>query len=90
MSHDRLRELLQQLRATLEEQEEQEVDEATLAELRALDDDIEALLAEHEDAPDSDSIIERATEAEAKFSARHPVAGSFLRQLIDTLSRMGI
>ena len=90
MSHARIRELMQQLREALEKQDEEEVDEATLAELRALDADIEALLQEQEDAPDSESIIERAAEAEAGFAARHPVAGGFLRQLIDTLSRMGI
>lgn len=90
MSHARIRELMQQLREALEQQEEKEVDEATRTELRALETDIEALLEEQEDAPDSESIIARAAEAEARFAARHPVAGGFLRQLIDSLSRMGI
>lgn len=90
MSHARIRELMQQLREALEHQDEEEVDEATRAELRALDADIEALLAEDEEGPDSESVMERAAQAEAQFAARHPVAGGFLRQLIDTLSRMGI
>lgn len=90
MSHAHIRELMQQLREAIDEQEGQGIDEATRSELRALDADLEALLDEQADAPDSDSIIERATEAESAFAARHPVAGGFLRQMIDTLSRMGI
>lgn len=89
MSLDNAEALLRELRAELE-REGDAMDDATRECLRALDADIQALLAQQEDAPDSDSIISRATEAEAEFAARHPVAGGFLRQLVDTLSRMGI
>ncbi|MBY8965605.1 DUF4404 family protein [Algiphilus sp.] len=89
MSQDRVQELLRQLREELEDSE-RGADAETRERIRALEADIQALLAEHSDAPDAQSIMERARAAEVEFANRHPVAEGFVRQLIDTLSRMGV
>lgn len=89
MSHDRVQELLRQLREELEDSE-RGADAETRERIRALEADIQSLLAEQDDAPDAQSIMERARAAEVEFANRYPVAEGFVRQLIDTLSRMGV
>lgn len=40
--------------------------------------------------PDADSLVERAQEISAKFAVRHPHMEPALRELADTLARIGI
>ena len=61
---------------------------ATLA--RELDHDIHELLDPETDATLPDQALEKARSLESDFVAEHPVAAQFLRQIMDTLSKMGI
>ena len=84
MSNERIKNLLVQLR---EEIGKADVD-AELQELMAdLDNDIHAVI---ENDSDAGALVERATGLEANFAVKHPAAARFLREVIDTLARMGI
>lgn len=65
-----------------------ELDEETLALARKLDRDIDELIetAENRNSPALDDAIE----LEAHFAVRHPMAERIIREVIDTLGRMGI
>lgn len=89
MPTERARELLQQLRSELN-RPDAEIDAQTLEQIQALDAEIHALIERERPDVDPASIVDEARSIEADFTARHPVAGGVLRQLIDTLSRMGV
>lgn len=86
MSQARVRELLAELHKELDAAEE--LDEETLALARKLDQDIDEIIesAENRNSPE----LENAIALEAQFAARHPVAERIMRELIETLGRMGI
>jgi phage shock protein A len=83
VSKERLRELLAELGAELNEASD--VDADTREQLAKLHDDIERLTGE-----DSASAVEQARSLESQFAARHPVAERIARELADLLAKMGI
>lgn len=86
MAQDKIKLLLNQLQAELNQTEE--VDEETLALVKRLDQNIDEFIesAEQRNSP----ILDDAIALEARFAANHPVAEKLLRELIDSLSRIGI
>ena len=84
MSKERVRELLDQLR---EELRRTDVDEELDKMISDLDDEVQVAVDEDADVND---LIDRAKEFEAGFASQHPAAARFMRELIDTLVRMGV
>ena len=87
MSNKQIRELLGKLQ---DEIQRTELDEDTLSLVRELDTDIDDLLDPEGDRVESDSVLEKARELETNFAAEHPTIERFMREVIDTLVRMGI
>ncbi len=86
MSQERIKALLQQLQQELANTTT--VDAETLAQVKQLDTDIDQWLEEAEDV--NSPIMEDAIALEARFAANHPVAERLIREVIDTLARIGI
>jgi len=84
MSKERVKDLLTQLR---EELRTTDIDDELDKMMGELDDDIHAVV---DDNADVDALIERAKGLEADFASKHPAAERFVREIIDTLVRMGI
>ena len=91
MNRDQLHGLLQQLRQGLAEAPP--MDSELRASLLQLDDDIQQALKPSapaaNESPD-DTLEGRAKALEARFEAEHPVLAGTLRDLMDTLGKMGI
>jgi len=86
MSQEKIKALLQELQQELSETTQ--VDADTLVLVKQLDSDIEQWL---EAAADVNSpVMEDAIALEARFAANHPVAERLIREVIDTLGRIGI
>lgn len=64
------------------------VDEATGEQLRRLSQDIQRLTAGTTDG--ELSLSDQARELEARFEADHPSASGVLREIINSLARMGL
>jgi ABC-type transporter Mla subunit MlaD len=88
MNDKNLKELLSQLNEVLDDTDH--VDEETLALVRELDQEIHRLTEAGASSEEFDSVIDHARSAEASFAVEHPVAARFLREIIDSLSRVGI
>ncbi len=84
MSKERVRELLGQLR---DELRKTDVDEDLDKMIDELDDEIHAVVDTDADVND---LIDRAKGFEADFASKHPAVERFMREVIDTLVRMGI
>ncbi len=87
MSAERIRELLAELRNEIQESA---VDADTLTALRALDADIHALLEISPTEPDAEALLNQARQLEAKFAVEHPAAEQFMREVIETLVKIGV
>ena len=87
MSNKQIRELLEKLQTEIQKTE---LDDDTLSLVRELDTDIDDLLDPEGDRVESDSVLEKARELETNFAAEHPTIERFMREVIDTLVRMGI
>ncbi len=95
MSSERVRELLKQLRTELDDAD---VDDETRALMRDLDDDIHRTLESSGDPVDAtsadanpvDALTERAKEMEVRFAVEHTVAERILREIVDTLAKIGV
>jgi hypothetical protein len=91
MDTQELAALLKKLQSELESGKP--VDPSLKQSLQTLDQDIQKVLAQgkalagHEDEA---SINERALGLEAQFAAEHPYLASTLRDVMDTLGKMGI
>jgi len=91
MDKQELAALLKKLQAELESG--QSVDDQLKQQLQALDQDIQKVLAQGSPLvreADEASLGERATEIEARFASEHPYLASTLRDVMDTLGKMGI
>ena len=86
MSQQKVRLLLSELQLELARTED--VDEDTLALIRKLDQDIEELIESSEQR--NSPVLDDAIALEARFAANHPVAEKLLREVIDSLARIGI
>lgn len=84
MSNERIKELLTQLRNELSKAD---VDDELKKLASDLDEDIHKVI---EQDADSGALVDRAKELEANFATKHPTAERFMREVIDTLARMGI
>jgi hypothetical protein len=86
MSQEKIKALLQELQQELSETTQ--VDADTLALVKQLDSDIDQWLEAAEDV--NSPVMEDAIALEARFAANHPVAERLIREVIDTLGRIGI
>ena len=87
MSEKRLKELMTALITELRDTDEVDADTLELA--RKLDIDIDDLVNPEVDSSDN-TLLDDAIALEARFAANYPVAEKTLRELINTLSRIGI
>lgn len=87
MSEQRIRELLEELAGELDQNDA--VDPELVATVRRLESDIDDLVNPEVDT-ENNTVMDDAVALEAAFAARHPVAERILRELINTLSRIGI
>jgi len=91
MDKQELASLLKKLQAELESG--QAMDDSLKQDLQALDKDIQKVLGQTNPVVGGDedgSLNERAQELEARFSTDHPYLASTLRDVMDTLGKMGI
>jgi hypothetical protein len=91
METQELAALLKKLKTELESG--QPVDASLKASLHSLDQDIQKVLAQGSPLAghaDEASINERALELETRFAAEHPYLATALRDVMDTLGKMGI
>jgi Domain of unknown function (DUF4404) len=85
MSSDKVRELLKQLRQELQATD---WDPATSSLIQELDRDIHKALKSSETPVDA--LLDRAKALEVKFSVNHGVAEKILRELVETLAKIGV
>ncbi len=85
MSNERIRTLLKELRSELDTKD---LDAETLALIRELDTGIQSML--DSSANPVDAMMDRAKALEVKFSVNHRVAERILREIIDTLAKIGV
>ncbi|PHS66165.1 MAG: chromosome partitioning protein ParA [Thalassobium sp.] len=83
MPQQDLRQQLQQLHETL--QQNPQLDDGSLELLHSIARDIDAM--ENSDAAD---IGERVQEQAIRFEQEHPTLSGILRQIVDTLGRIGV
>lgn len=90
MNRQELTDLLHKLQSALEAGPA--VDDTLKVSLRQLDQDIQKLLTQGDSAAaaDASTLNARAQELEARFETEHPVLASTLRDVMDTLGKMGI
>ena len=87
MSEQRIRELLLELLAEIEQTEG--VDEQLATSISQLQRDIGDLVDPEIDSAEN-TVMDDAIALEAIFSVNHPVAEKLIRELINSLSRIGI
>ena len=87
MSNEKIRELLAKLH---DEVQKTEVDADTRSSLRELDSDIHDLLNSSTPEPNITFVLERAKLLEAQFAISHPTVERFMREVIDTLVKIGV
>ena len=85
MSNEKLKELLT---AVHDEMEGTDADAETRSMLKSLDEDIHKVLGEGDG--DESPAMERAKLLEARFATTHPVAERIMREVIDTLVKLGL
>nr|WHW29752.1 hypothetical protein [uncultured bacterium] len=90
MSKERIRELLDELGQELGNSD---VDDEALGLFKALDNDIREASDSGTEQGDDDvgeQLLERARELEARWATEHPNLQLFLREIADTLGKLGI
>ena len=87
MSNKKIRQLLAKLH---DEVQKTEVDADTRSSLRDLDSDIHDLLNSSTPKPDTNFVLKRAKLLEAKFTMSHPTVERVMREVIDTLAKIGV
>lgn len=88
MTDAALKDLLLKLHDALARAEK--VDPELLGLVRDLDSDIQRVLNVEPSPAATASIVERATVLESQFAARHPVAEQVIREIVDTLGKIGV
>jgi len=83
----RIKELMSELLSELQETEG--VAENTITNARKLDADIQDLTNPDVDTSDY-TVLDDAIALEASFAATHPMAEKIIREMINTLSKIGI
>lgn len=87
MSNAKIKDLLTRLHAEIRTTD---VDAETRSLIKELDADIHTLLESNNQQDDTDSILKKAQLLETDFANNHPVAERFIREIVETLARMGI
>ncbi len=87
MSNEKIRKLLAKLH---DEVRDTELDADTRSSLRELDSDIHDLLDSATSRQKMSSVMERAKLLEARFAISHPTVERFMREVIDTLAKIGV
>ncbi|MFL0810421.1 MAG: DUF4404 family protein [Agarilytica sp.] len=87
MSADNIKNALKKLRDQIDSSDS--VDEETLALAQSLEVDIQRLLDTEENNPSS-SPVDLANSLEARFESNHPVAAGIVREIVNTLQKMGV
>lgn len=87
MREERLRKLMAEL--TLELDRTEGVDPELKATIKRLEADINDLVDPATDSEEN-TVLDDAIALEARFAVSHPVAEKILRELINSLSRIGI
>jgi len=87
MSNEKIRELLSKLH---EEVQKAELDADTRSSLRELDAGIHDLLDPSTTEPTAATVVEQAKLLEARFAIDHPTVERFMREVIDTLAKIGV
>jgi len=88
MNHENLKELLSNLNDALEKTDHVDADMLDL--VRELDEEIHRLTQAGAKTDDVEDVLDKAKSMETRFAVDHPVAESFLREIIDTLAKIGI
>ncbi|MDH3643840.1 MAG: DUF4404 family protein [Gammaproteobacteria bacterium] len=86
MSDDEIRQTLNRLHQELENADHVKPELRTL--LEEVDADIHKVLGSDDEHPER--LRERLEELAAKFAATHPGAERFLREIVDSLGKLGI
>lgn len=87
MSNERIRELLANLH---EEVQKADLDADVRSSLQELDSEIHDLLDSSTTEPSKASVMEQAKLLEAEFAISHPTVERFMREVIDTLAKIGV
>ena len=87
MSNEKIQKLLTELRAEIDSSE---IDDATRSRLQELDGELDQLLSDDESQGDANSVRQKAEELEVDFAVRHPVMENCIREIIDSLAKMGL
>lgn len=87
MSEQRIKELIAELLSEL--QQTDGIDKEMVSTVSQLESDVNDLVDPEVDSSDS-TALEDAIALEAVFAANHPVAEKIVRELINSLSRIGI
>ncbi len=87
MSNEKIKSLLGRLHAEIDDTT---VDDETRSMLLALETQIDELLDSTNERGEASSVIGSAGELEASFAAKHPLAERFIREIVDTLAKMGV
>ena len=87
MSEERIRELMVELIGELQKTEGVSVE--VMEHARKLESDVQDLVNPEVDTADN-TILDDAIALEATFATSHPMAEKILRELVNTLSRLGI
>lgn len=88
MNETNLKDLLRQLHQALEKTDS--VDPDTLKQVRELDEEVNRLLDSGSRGEEFDNVLDQAKAVETRFAVDHPVAERFLREIIESLSKVGI
>ncbi len=87
MSNEKIRKLLSTLH---EEVKKAGLDADARTSLKELDANIHDLLDESTNEPSKSSVMEQAKLLEARFAIEHPTVERFMREVIDTLAKIGV
>jgi hypothetical protein len=88
MNETNLKELLARLHRELEQTDS--VDPDTLEQVRELDEEVNRLLDSDSSGVEVSNVVDQAKAVETRFAVDHPVAERFLREIVETLSKVGI
>ncbi len=87
MSNETIRELVGKLHDAMRTAD---IDAQTRSLLKQFDAEIHEYLESSQQEGEENSVLERSKELETRFATSHPAAERFIREIIDTLARMGV
>jgi len=66
------------------------LDHEAIHKLRHFEVEVDRIIAEDNPTSEDDSLLEKTKRLEVMFAQKHPVAEGTLREILDTLGKMGI